>query len=312
MRKSIACLLLLCSIALPSKANTIEAADSTADMGVLTLPPLFEYPVAPEDLSWEARSNWLVEHFWDNFDHKQKSVGQHQLIHAFKTYVVPMHFADRDVTLKSVKSLISKIKNNPTLLLQFTQAAEHTIYSPETADIYIDEVYVDMVKAMLANKKIPKIRKARYNAQLKALENCLEGNAMPEFAYTDKDGGETKFKHAGVPTIIEFGDYDCSDCRMTRLRLETDIKLQQLVEEGKARIMFISPDVDQEDAENWKTGIKDLPSTWTAGRAEGLEDNIDLRHTPCLYLIDASGKIISKNATTDKARSYIKTAVTQE
>lgn len=312
MRKSIAYILLLFSITIPLTIKAQEATDSTTDMGVLVLPPLFEYPVAPEDLSWDERSNWLVEHFWDNFDPKQKSVGQSQLIHAFRTYVVPMHFANKETVLKSIKSLISKIKNNPTLLLQFTQAAEHTIYSPQTADTYIDEVYVDMLKALVANKKIPKIRKVRYAAQLKALENCMEGTMMPEFVYTDKNGASATFKHAGIPTIIEFGDYDCSECRITRLRLETDSQLQKLVDEGKARIAFISPDVDEENASNWKKSITDLPASWTTGMAESLEENIDLRYTPCIYLIDAAGKIVSKNATADKARSFIKNAVAQQ
>lgn len=150
------------------------SAQAAAEIdGPLVLPPLFEYPVAPEEMPWEERSNWLVEHFWDNFDFKQKSVGQSQMIHAFRTYVVPMHLADKDVAVKSVDALIKKIQKNPGLLLQFTQAAERTIYEPQTSELMIDEVYVRFLKAVTANKKIPELRRARYKSHLNSLEHCL-------------------------------------------------------------------------------------------------------------------------------------------
>lgn len=295
--------------------SIVKAQDSSGNTQpeneLLVLPPLFEYPVAPEELDWNERSNWLVEHFWDNFDIKQKSVGQSQLIHAFRTYVVPMHFADREVAMKSMESLISKIKKNPTLLLQFTQAAERTIYAPQTAEMFVDEVYVKLLKALIDNKKIPKIRKVRYESQYKSLVKCMEGGQMPTFKYMDKGGQNSEFKSCGKPAIIEFGDYDCSECRIARLRLETDTDLQKLVDEGKVSIVFISPDVDSESADAWRNGVTDFPANWVVGMGESLEEELDLRHTPCIYLLDASGKIVSKNANADTARAFAKKAVAE-
>lgn len=281
-------------------------ADTISAEGVLVLPPLFEYPIAPEDLSWNERSNWLVQHFWDTFDFKQKSVGQSQLLHAFRTYIVPMHMADREVALAEIDELLNKLKKSPSLLLQFTQAAERSIYEPQTADLIIDEVYVKFLKAITSNKKVPQLRKARYAAQLQSLENTLTGSKMPSFKYTDKNGVSSVYTNEGVPTIIEFGDVDCSDCRITRLRLETDTDLQKLVNEGKAAIYFISPDIADESVSEWYTHIAGYPADWKVGRAENLEDEIDLRIVPCLYVIGADGTIIYKNANTDTAREYVK------
>ncbi|MCM1318937.1 MAG: DUF5106 domain-containing protein [Muribaculaceae bacterium] len=276
---------------------------------ILVLPPLFEYPVAPEDLEWTERSNWLAKHFWDDFDFKQKSVGQSQLIHALSTYIVPLHMADRDVALKSIKELIKKLQKNPSLLYQFTNAAERTMYSPATAELMIDEVYVEFLKALVANKKIPALRKVRYEAQLKSLQNSMLGHPMPDFLFTDRHGNPSKYTAAGVPTIIEFGNFDCSDCRIARLRLETDDELQQLVKAEKARIMFISPDVDDEEWAAWASAVKNYPESWIVGRASGLDDVIDLRVVPCIFIIDAKGNIVTKSANTDTAREYVKTHV---
>lgn len=291
--------------------DTLTSAADPAD-GPLVLPPLFEYPVAPDDMPWEDRSDWLVEHFWDNFNFKQKSLGQSQLVHAFRTYVVPMHLADRAVAVKSVDALIKKIQKKPGMLLQFTQAAERAIYDPQTAELLIDEVYLKFLQAVTRNKKIPELRRARYKSQLRALEHCLVNGPMPAFTFRDRDGAETAYAAAPVPTIIEFGDYDCSDCRITRLRLETDSRLQELVAEGKARILFISPDIDESGFDDWRDAVKDYPSGWTVGMAEGLDDELDLRVVPCLYLIDADGNIVSKSATSDSAREFVKNAVAAE
>lgn len=283
-------------------------ADSTAQQGPTILPPLFEYPTAPEDstMDWTARSNWLVEHFWDNFDPNGKAAPQVQIDHAFRTFVVPMRFADRDVALKSVGRLLESTKKNSTLTMQLVKAAEHSVYNPETAEVLVDELYVRMLRAMLADKKIPDLRKVRYAAQLQSLENCMTGMQMPAFAYTTSAGSNGKFTTAPVPTIIEFGDYDCSDCRLTRLRLETDSELQKLVQEGKARIFFISPDIPEDDVAAWTEGVQDYPGAWTVGRAEGLEDELDLRTTPCIYLLNPEGAIVKKNATSNEARAYVR------
>ena len=114
------------------------------------------------------------------------------------------------------------------------------------------------------------------------------------------------YTNTGVPTIIEFGDFDCTECRISRLRMETDGELQELVSQGKARILFISPDVDPSEFETWSKAVKGYPETWTVGVGEGLEDVLDLRTIPCIYLIDASGNIVTKGATSDRAREFVK------
>ncbi len=286
--------------------NAPQPETTVTEDGVMVLPPLFEYPVAPEDLEWTERSNWLVEHFWDNFNFKAKSVGQSQLNHAFRTYVVPLHLADRDRALGAIDALVKKIKKNPMMLLEFTAAAERYLYEPNTAELMIDEAYLPFLRACIENKKVPAIRKARYKAQLQSLENSLVGGKMKPFNYTARDGVPTTFTPGGVPAIIEFGDFDCADCRIARLRLETDSELMRLVKDGKVKILFISPDNYEEGEHAIKEAATDYPAEWSVGQGSGLDDELDLRIIPCLYLIDKEGNIVSKSANTDTARKFAK------
>lgn len=295
---------------LSEPTSGVAEAESPEVTDVLILPPLFEFPVAPEDMDWTNRSNWLAEHFWDGFDFKQKSVGQSQLVHAFSTYILPLHIADKSVALKGVKDLIKKLQKNPTLMYQFLLAAERTMYEPMTAELLIDEVYLEFLKAVVANKKLPSAKKVRYQAQLKSLQNSIVGKPLFDFLYTDRQGSPSKYTATGVPTIIQFGDFDCSDCRISRLRLETDDELQQLVDEGKACIMFINPNEDNVN-ENWTAAVKNYPKSWKLGHGSTVSDFVDMRITPCIYVIDAKGNLVSKSANTEKAKEYVKNNVSK-
>ncbi len=97
---------------------------------VITIEPLFEYPVAPEEImNLTDKSNWLMHHFWDTMDFKKKGpVDQNALNDAMKVFVFPMQWAEKAEVDKAVDLLLSKIAKNPTLQLQFTKAAEETLY----------------------------------------------------------------------------------------------------------------------------------------------------------------------------------------
>lgn len=298
----------LCTL-LGAEAYATEGEQDYAaeETEVTVLPPLFEYPVVPAEITdWKESSNWIIEHFWDNFDTKQKAVGQSQLNHAFKTFAVPMRFADSKVVYKAVDKLIDRVKKNPSLLLQLTMAAERNIYDPFTSEGMIDEIYLPFLKAVLAQKKLPEIRKARFRAQYESLHGCLVGDVMKNFDFTDTHGNNSLFVPTSVYTVIEFGDPDCSECRILKLRLETDSEIQRSVADGKMQIYFIIPDVDPDEGDSWQELVKDYPHSWVVGAASDLEEKMDLRVTPCLYVVGPDGKIISKNADIDTLKSIIR------
>lgn len=294
-------------LALPG-VSVASSQDYGAEEGQLTvLPPLFEYPVVPSEITdWKESSDWLIEHFWDNFDVKQKAVGQSQLNHAFKTFTVPMRFADSKVVYKAVDKLLDRVKKNPALMLQLAMAAERNIYDPATAEGIIDEIYLRFLKAVIAQKKLPEIRKARFRAQYEALQGCLVGDVMKSFEFTDNHGNPTHFLPSSGFSVIEFGDPDCSECRILKLRLETDAEIQQALADGRLQVFFIIPDIDPEEGDSWRELVADYPHAWTVGAAGDLDGTLDLRVTPCIYVIGSDGKIISKNADIDTIKNIIR------
>lgn len=254
--------------------------------------PLFEYPVAPEDMeSLQDKSEYLLEHFWDRMDFKSKSsVDQSALNHAFAVYVTPMRWASETKAFASVDKLISSISKNPTLSIQFAKAAEEALYGPR-ADIWNDEIFIRFLDNVIKNKQVKKERKMRYQRLRDQLSNTLRGTLPPEFDYTRVDGTRAHYHPNGVITVIEFGDPDCDDCRMARLKMETNVAFSRLVEKGKVNVLFINPDPD----EGWQEKLKAYPSAWHAGASDDVSDLYDLRVTPSIYVIDREGKVAAKN-----------------
>lgn len=259
---------------------------------VIEIDPLFEYPVAPEELPTMAeKSNYLVDHFWDTFDFKRKtSVDQNALNHAFKVFTVPMRYADKERSVAAVEKIISQISKNPTMLFQFTKAAEENMYGPR-AEFWVDEVYLKFLEAIVKNKKVSETRKSKYEKQYAVLKNTVVDGYAPMFKFRDRSGKEASYFPMSTPTLIIFGDPNDTDWRMTRVRMESNIPLTQEIDKGKVNIIFI---VDSEQSD-WQKATEGYSSKWTVGSAPDIKETIDIRISPSAYVIGSDGKIVAKN-----------------
>lgn len=288
---------------------TIERAFAQSNIeqqkDIIYIHPLFEYPVAPEELvTLTEKSNWIMQHFWDSFDFSNKeTVDQNALNDAFNIYAGPMLWADKKDVIKSTDDIIQKISGNPALLLQFTKAAEEILYGPRAVGM-IDEVYVRYLRAITKNKKIPESRRLRYNRQLSQLENSMVEVIPPQFEFQNIYG-KTEVFRPGLLTLIEFGDPDCDDCRYAKLKMETDVDFVSLVDRGLVNVLFIIPDAD----EGWEKKLASYPDQWHKGASDSVADIYDIRRTPFFYVIGTDGKIISKTGDVTHAMNTASAAV---
>lgn len=286
-------------------AGGLFATTATAQQTVV-IEPLFEYPMAPEELpTIEDKSTYLAEHFWDSFDMKgQKSVDQNALIDAMRVYTTALRFANRDKALPALDKLLEKASKNPGLLFQMTKAAEETMYGPR-ADVWIDEVYIRFVNALLKNKKIAANRRDKFAVQQKVLTACMDGAKAPEFSFTSAGGREMKYMPMSTPTILIFGDPSITDWRLARLRMDTNTALTQALDKGQANIVYIATT----PGDGWKGEVASYPKTWTTGHAEGMSGIYDIRVQPSIYVVDQEGKIIAKNTSPEAAVNAVLGAI---
>lgn len=289
-------------------ARMMRMAGSALIAGVLALPmglsakepiiiePLFEYPSPPEDYDGlTERSDYLMDHFWDAFNFADKSaVDQNALNDAFLVYTTAMRYAGRDKALKSVESIVKKLKGNPVLLLQFTKSAEENLFGPR-ASIWSDEAYLPFLQAVVSDKSIPDSRKQRYAMQLDILRRNAPGKKFPDMRIVLRDGRQKDFVPSAPLTLVEFGNPDCDDCRFARTKLEIATDIADMIESGELEMVFVVADAMPEDQPELLDAFRQLPEKWTAGICYGGDDIFDLRSTPCFYLIGADRKIKAKN-----------------
>ncbi|MDE6810859.1 MAG: DUF5106 domain-containing protein [Muribaculaceae bacterium] len=274
------------------------------------IPPLFEYPVAPESLpDLQTKSDWLMEHFWDAMDFKNPNcVDQSALNDAMNVYGAAAMYASRKKTKASVDNLINNVKGNPSLMLQFTKAAEEVFYG-RRAVAWIDELYIPFLKAILSEKKISNERKERYGDLLSMLRRNAVGEKLKETRLTLRNGQHRDLKPEGTFTLIEFGNPDCDDCKFARMKLEMASDLMDMVENKELQIMFIVADSMPDEESEILEMLKSYPEKWVAGISYGGDDIYDIRHTPSFYIINEKGVIIAKNLDVNDAVNTIRNLV---
>lgn len=264
--------------------------------GEIYIDPLFEYPSAPDDIDdLQTRSDYLMDHFWSNMDFSRKeAVNQTALNHAFQIYSSAIFYASRESALKSIDELTKKLKGNPTLMIQFVKAAEDCLYG-KRAEVWSDEAYIPFLKAIIAEKTLPKSRKERYEYQFKLLGDNAIGNKFPSFRMTLRNGHHYDIKPSAPLSLIEIGNPECDDCRFAKMKLTMASDLEEMVENKQLDIFFIVADAVPEEQQEILESFSDYPENWKCGIVYGADDLLDLRRTPSFYILGKKGEIIAKN-----------------
>ena len=258
------------------------SAQQTAEDGTVYVQSLFTYPVAPDYLdNLEARSDWLMDNFWNDMDFKnKKGVNQAALQHAFGVYAGPMLYAKKAKVLNSVENLCKKAEKNPTLMIQLMKAAEEEFHS-QRSTVYIDEVYRIFLNKFLGNKKIKKDRKAKYAVQLAALDATEPGNNFPQ------GGTGVALPAMGSRgTVVIFGNTADDLSRQMLLRFATSVRAEQAVNSGEFEIVFIDKSAEP---------AMEMPSYIKRVYCEKPQQSYDLPFLPDCYLLDKDGVIVMRN-----------------
>lgn len=287
--------------------QTSAEADSAALQRVepIIIEPLFEYPTAPDELKTiQERADWLMENLWKPFDFTKSSVSQAALDHAFQVYVTPLRWATPEVAEKQLDALIKTLSKYPPMLLQFTKAAENNLFS-DRAPMWVDGAYMKFLDALMADKKIPELRKARYKEERKLLKNSLIGSKLPVFDYVTPIGEKGKLEFTTPYTVVIFGDPFCNECAMYKIAIESMPELASMIADEQLNIYYIIP--DGESVEDWQRQLARYPSAWKRGAGVELDAVYDLRQQPSVYLLGADGTIINKFMTSEALKNYLVT-----
>ncbi|MEG0559449.1 MAG: DUF5106 domain-containing protein [Muribaculaceae bacterium] len=254
---------------------------------------LFPYPIVPDTIvTLENRSNFLVSHFWEKCDLSKPIKDKEAFEKAFYDYAVFFQYAHRNVVYTSINNLMNKAQSSAQNFIYIAEIAEKTFYEPN-AVIWSDEAYLPFAENVVNFKKIKKDEKERYLLQIQKIKNNKIGEVAHKFEYIDVNGAKKNFNDISAETILLFfNDDDCSDCMIARLRLSTNVTINNLIKENKLKIISIYP--GQYSAE-WANKAKGYADNWEIGAYEDADNIYDIRVMPNLYILDKDKKIILKN-----------------
>ena len=269
----------------------------------------FQYPLIPDSINiFQSRCDYLARHFWDFCDMKKAFSAKSRMAEEFKVYISILKNATPDSAIASVVRFNKQLEKQPADQLFMAECAENLLYG-DTAEVWIDELYLPFAHAVASNKRIDKASKARFAHQEKILKNSLVRFPAPSIPYTTREGASGNLDNDSAQVVVVFfNDPDCENCNMARIRLDADISMTELIQEGKAKVVSISL---TDPTPEWKEAVSSYPSTWVVAASPDADMNIDLRAgTPEFYILDRKHNIHFKhlgiNQVLDVARQLKK------
>ena len=265
---------------------------------------LFDYPVAPDTCSTlESRCNYIISHFWDNFDISKPINDDVAFEVTFRDFVDFFRFAHRNVVMGVARDLVNKAQSNTANLQKLGEVAERALYGTE-AEFWSDEVYIVFAKALAGSKQLPRTLRDHYADQLTRINAVQVGSGL-DFEFVGLDGLKHRLSEIDAKTYILLFIDDSTDSMIGRLRLSTDVALNALLNEGEAKLVCLCMNKYSADWANTAAGYAD---NWTIGCGENLSRELDLRAFPCCYILDEQRTVINKSLSVEGLMSAVNPA----
>lgn len=270
-------------------------------------------PQPPTMVTGEAeRLDFLATHYWDNFDYTDLTwiADTTALESAFYAWAEVLQRIPPQRAAQLTGTLIGQAEAHPQMLLRLASVAEHYFWHPNSP-FRNEDLYIPVLKAVIASPGLDELYKLRPKAQLKAAMTNRPGAVAANFVYatangtthslhqtTSSKGNKNGSSHY---TLLFFYNPDCNDCRHTKQQISTSAVLSPLIASGHLHVVAIYPD---EDIDQWRAHLPEMPTDWTVGYDKTQTINhrrlYDLRAIPCLYLLDRQKRVVLKDARVEE------------
>ena len=258
--------------------------------------------MAPDTCSTlESRCNYILTHFWDNFDISKPITDDAAFETTFRDYVDFFRYSHRNIVMSSVRDFVNKAQSNAANLQKVGEVAERALYGT-SAEYWSDEVYVAFAQPLAASKQLPHAVRDHYASQLARI-NAVQLGAILDFEYIGTDGLRHRLSELPEASsyILLFLD-DSTDSSIGRLRLSTDVALNALITEGNAVLVCLCTN---KYSDQWVQAAAGYGENWIVGCSEELAKNLDLRAFPCCYVLDGQRTIVNKSLSVEGLMSAV-------
>jgi len=270
----------------------------------------FTLPAIPVMLTDSAdRYNYLVAHYWDNFDFNDTT-----LIHkpditeqAIVNFLYIFRFVDKE---RAIASVIATLKRAETEILgimyeYFLEMLEKFLYMPNSV-VRNEELYIPVAEYIVNNDNSDVAKKERAKYLLGLMMKNRLGYIATDFRYTLKSGESGTLHKLQAPyTLLVFYDPDCDGCANSIRFMKSAPAILDGLKSKNLQILAFYPD---NDYEVWKRHLADIPPDWINSydkeRKVKESEMYDLKGLPAIYLLDENKKVILKNVIAPEVESY--------
>lgn len=295
---------IICTSCGNRKASESQQAASPADtvskLVLPIIPTMLETP--------ELRANYLVRHYWDNFNFADTNYIHHPEIteQAWVDYVDILHMVPDTAARASIKVLLKNAETEKKIFLYFTELADKYLYDPNSP-MRNEELYIPILDAMLGSNLLDDTEKIRPQSRRDLAERNRPGKPAIDFTYTlaSRKSG-TLYGVKAKYTLLFINNPGCHACEEITKELKQAPAISKEFAAGRLKILSVYPD---ENMEEWEYHLPDFPKEWINGydkRTVITKKNLyDLKAIPTLYLMDKDKKVLLKDATVKQIEQYL-------
>lgn len=264
----------------------------------------FVLPTIPETITEpEQRANYLALHYWDNLDMANQEVVESESTQvAFADFIALLpHTTERGKAFAELWRVSYPHRDAFYYMLELTEFYLYDVSSPQRNE----ELYIEALEAILADKNIINIDKQATTTQLALLKQNRVGEIATDFTFVDKQGEEHRLsEYRSDYVLLLFASADCDECKRMKQNIDANTRLWMMLRRGTLSIVAITI---TEDETLWASTT--VPERWVEGwdKEQNIEGNqlYDLTTKPRLYLLDSEYRIVLKNTTPSEVERYI-------
>lgn len=265
----------------------------------------FQLPEVPTMLqSVEERLNYVVEHYWDNFDFQDTAY-----IHlpevteqAIANYVDLLGRTTSDIASSALENTLKSAIKEPKMLKYLNSQLRRYMTDPNSP-IRNEELYEPVAQFLSTATSIDETIRIKATRDLKLIKLNRRGSIANNFSYRLPNGKVQALHQVLSPmTLLLFFDPDCHTCS----EVIEELKASPILNQANLQIVAIYP---EGDADIWRDYLPKLPQNWINGHDYTLtvlnRELYNLNAMPTLYLLDAEKRVLVKDGTIREIEYYL-------
>lgn len=269
---------------------------------------VFQLPEVPVMLQQaEERLNYVVQHYWENFDFKDTAyihvpeVTEQAVVNYLDLLMrVPMEMADTCLA-ETVRQSGQEKKMEEYL----TGVFRRYLMDPNSPLRY-EELYEPVARVLSGHSDLVVSTKAKRD--LKLINLNRRGTIANDFVYTLYGGAQKRMHRLEADyLILLFYNPDCETCAQVVKELKGSECLNVWLAEKKVKLLAVYPD---EEYNLWENYRGNLPSSWINAYDKEhkvlYEELYDLKAMPTIYLLDKQKKVLLKDVYWSQVENYLK------